>query len=132
VDLQQRPIAAPEVSPETEAFWSGARDGSLLLGRCNTCGATYYYPRALCPFCLSADTRLENALGKGQIYSFSVMRVAPIPYVIALVTLVEGPTMMTNIVECNLDQLAIGQSVRLVLKPSDDGQLVPMFTPETD
>ena len=56
------------------------------------------------------------------------MRVAPIPYVIALVTLAEGPTMMTNIVECHPDQLAIGQSVRLVFKSSDDGQLVPMFT----
>jgi uncharacterized protein len=129
---QQRPVSAPEVNPDTAAFWEGARDGRLLLGRCNTCGAVYYYPRALCPFCLSADTRLEKALGMGQIYSFSVMRVAPIPYVIAFVTLVEGPTMMTNIVECDLDQLAIGQSVRLVFKPSDDGQLVPMFTPETD
>jgi uncharacterized protein len=126
---QQRPIIGPEVSPETEDFWAGANDSRLFVGRCGRCGEIYYYPRALCPFCLSADTRLEQALGEGRIYSFSVMRVAPIPYVIALVSLAEGPTMMTNIVECDLDQLAIGLPVRLVFKPSDDGQLVPMFTP---
>jgi hypothetical protein len=45
------------------------------------------------------------------------------------VTLNEGPTMMTNIVDCDLDNIRIGQSVRLVFKPSDDGPPVPMFTP---
>jgi uncharacterized OB-fold protein len=127
VDHQPRSIAGPEVSPETEAFWTGAQEGRLLLGRCNKCGEVYYYPRALCPFCLSADTGLEQALGRGQIYSFSIMRAAPIPYVIALVTLAEGVTLMTNIVGCDPEQLAIGQPVRVIFEPSDDGQLVPMF-----
>ena len=31
------------------------------------------------------------------------MRRAPVPYAIAYVTLAEGPTMMTNIVDCDLD-----------------------------
>jgi uncharacterized OB-fold protein len=37
--------------------------------------------------------------------------------------------MMTNIVDCDLDKIRIGQAVRLVFKPSEGGQLVPMFTP---
>jgi uncharacterized protein len=38
--------------------------------------------------------------------------------------------MMTNIVDCDLDAIRIGQRVRLVFKPSDGGgPPVPMFTP---
>jgi len=45
------------------------------------------------------------------------------------VTLQEGVSMMTNIVDCDLDKIQIGQAVRLVFKPSDGGPPVPMFTP---
>jgi uncharacterized OB-fold protein len=45
------------------------------------------------------------------------------------VTLAEGPTMMTNIVDCDLDGITIGQPVRLVFKASEGGPQVPMFTP---
>ncbi|MGH7029585.1 MAG: Zn-ribbon domain-containing OB-fold protein, partial [Stellaceae bacterium] len=41
----------------------------------------------------------------------------------------EGPTMMTNIVDCDLDQIRIGQPVKLVFKASEAGPPVPMFTP---
>ena len=45
------------------------------------------------------------------------MRRAPPPYAIAYVTLDEGPTMMTGIVDCDLDAIRIGQPVRVVFKP---------------
>ena len=51
------------------------------------------------------------------------------PYVIAFVALAEGVTMMTNIVDCDVDSVHIDQPVHLVFKPSESGQLVPMFTP---
>ena len=58
------------------------------------------------------------------------MRRAPVPYAIAYVTLDEGPTMMTNIVDCDLDAIRIGQAVRVVFKPTEDGgPPVPMFSP---
>jgi uncharacterized OB-fold protein len=57
------------------------------------------------------------------------MRRVPVPYALAYVTLDEGVTMMTNIVDCDLDKIKIGQAVRLVFKPSEGGPPVPMFTP---
>jgi uncharacterized protein len=126
---QERPIVPPEINPETEKFWAAVAEGHLSIGRCETCGEAHYYPRALCPFCLSADTRLERVSGKGSIYSYSVMRTAPIPYAIALVSLVEGPTMMTNIVDCDLHALKIGQRVQLAFSRSQSGQPVPVFKP---
>jgi hypothetical protein len=124
-----RTIPSPVVSAENEAFWSAARDGRFVLPTCTACGKTHWYPRAVCPFCTGGKVEWHDASGNGAIYTFSVMRRAKEPYAIAYVTLAEGPTMMTNIVDCDLDALYIGQPVRVVFKPSEDGPPVPMFRP---
>jgi uncharacterized OB-fold protein len=124
-----RSIPAPPVSPETKPFWDAAAAGRLLLKRCEACGEPHYYPRAICPFCGSDRTTWLEASGGGAIYSYSVFRRAPVPYAIAYVTLDEGPTMMTNIVEADLDALRIGQRVRVRFTPTDGGPPVPTFAP---
>ena len=128
---QERKIPAPEPSPETRPFWEAAAAGRLLIGKCKACSKPHYYPRALCPFCGSDATEWVPAGGRGAIYSYSVMRRLPVPYALAYVALDEGVTMMTNIVDCDLDAIRIGQRVRLVFKPTEGGPPVPMFTPET-
>ena len=85
--------------------------------------------RRLGLLCGSDATELVQASGRGAVYSYSVMRRVPVPYALAYVTLDEGVTMMTNIVDCDLDAIRIGQRVRLVFKPSEGGPPVPMFTP---
>ena len=124
-----RKIEAPEQSPETKPYWDAAAKGQLLIKKCNTCGESHFYPRSLCPFCFSGDTAWVAASGKGTIYSYSVMRRVPVPYVVAYVTLAEGPTMISNIVDCDLNAVKIGQAVKVTFKPSDGGPPVPMFTP---
>jgi hypothetical protein len=125
----ERKIPAPAVNPETKPFWDAASEGRLLLKKCAACGLFHYYPRALCPFCGSDRTEWQAASGRGSLYSYSVMRRAATPYAIAYVTLDEGVTMMTNIVDCDLDALRIGQGMKVVFKPTDGGPPVPMFTP---
>ena len=128
---QERKIPAPEANPETRPFWEAAAAGRLLIGKCKTCGKPHYYPRAICPLCGSDLTEWIQASGRGAVYSYSVMRRVPVPYALAYVTLDEGVTMMTNIVDCDLDSIRIGQRVRVVFKPTDGGPPVPMFAPET-
>jgi uncharacterized OB-fold protein len=125
----ERKIPAPHAMPETQAYWDAAKEGTLLIRKCNACGELHFYPRTICPFCMSDRTEWQEASGKGVVYSYSVMRRAPVPYAIAYVTLEEGVTMMTNLVDCDFDRLRIGQGVRVVFKPSDGGPPVPMFTP---
>src|SRR6266404_6219829 len=98
-----RTIPPPPVNPETKPFWNAAAQGRLLIKRCTACDEPHWYPRAICPFC-SERTEWMEASGHGTIYSYSVFRRTPIPYAIAYVTLAEGPTMMTNIVDCDLDR----------------------------
>ena len=122
-----RKIPAPKPTPETRVFWDAAAQGKFLIGRCTACGKAHWYPRTTCPFCWS-ETEWVEASGRGKIYSYSVMRRAPEPYVVAYVTLAEGPTMLTNLVDCDFNALAIGQAVRLKFSPSEGGPPVPTFT----
>ena len=57
------------------------------------------------------------------------MRRAQTPYAIAFVTLDEGPTLMTNIVDCDLDSIRIGQKVELAIRKREDGLPLHMFKP---
>jgi uncharacterized OB-fold protein len=126
----ERPIGALIVDAATAPYWNAAKEGVLKIKRCVVCAKPHFYPRALCPFCLG-DTEWIDCAGKGEIYSVSVTRRAgPIPYAIAYVRLDEGVTMLTNIVDCDLDALRIGDRVKLVFKPAEGGGQVPMFTPE--
>jgi uncharacterized OB-fold protein len=126
---KERPIVSPTPFPETMPYWEAAARGKLLLKRCKACGECHFYPRVLCPFCFSDKTEWREAAGTGTIYSFSVTRRAEVAYAIAYVTLAEGPTMLSNIVDCDLNAIRIGQKVTLVFKPSENSQPVPMFTP---
>ncbi len=125
-----RPLPANLIDAATEPFFTAAKEGLLRLRRCTVCAKPHWYPRPVCPFC-QGDTEWIDAAGTGTIYSVSVTRRAgPVPYAIAYVTLDEGVTMLTNIVDCDLDTLAIGQRVRVCFKPTEaaDG-VVAMFKP---
>lgn len=126
---QERKIPAPKPNAENQPYFDAAAEGKLLIKRCAACGESHFYPRAICPFCFSDRTEWRQASGTGTIYSYSVMRRgAPVPYAIAYVTLAEGVTMLTNIVDCDFDSIRIGQPVKVVFKPTDGGPPVPMFT----
>ncbi len=128
---QDRKIPAPVVNPENKSFFDAASNGKLLIKKCSACGEHHYYPRAICPHCFSDQTSWTESSGNGTIYSYSVMRRGtPVPYAIANVTLAEGVTMLTNIVDCDLDAIRIGQAVRVVFKPTEGGAAVPMFAPK--
>ena len=103
-----------------------------MIRRCKACGEAHWYPRPFCPHCASEDTDWVPANGSGAIYSFTVTRKAgPVPYVIAYVTLDEGVTLLTNLVDAEIESLHIGQRVRVTFRQAEGGGAVPVFRPET-
>ena len=128
---EERKISDPVLNPGDESYFNAAGEGRLLLKSCRACGEIHHYPRALCPFCWSADLEWMDSAGTGQIYTYSVTRRgAGAPYCIAYVTLDEGPVVLTNIVGVDLDTVRIGQRVKVLFRTSEGGMSVPMFTPE--
>ena len=127
---QEREIPDPALNIGDEHYFEAAGQGKLLLRKCNDCGEVHHYPRGICPFCLSVNLAWQEAKGTGTVYTYSVTRRGgPVPYCIAYVTLDEGVSMMTNIVDCDLDAVRIGQRVKLVFKKSKGGVSIAMFTP---
>jgi uncharacterized protein len=121
--------AAPTSNPEIAPYWEGCKTRKLLIKHCNGCNRSHFYPRSICPRCLSEDTAWKRASGNAEIYAFSVMRRAKEPYAIAFIVLEEGVAMMTNIVDCDLDELRIGQKIRVTWQNAEDGTPIPVFAP---
>ena len=113
----------PRIDEESRGYWEALARHELYLQRCRDCGTLRFYPRALCPSCLSSAVEWVRASGRGTVYTFTVthQNQAPgfreeLPYVLAIVELAEGVRMMTNIVGCAPDAVRIGMPVEVVFE----------------
>jgi hypothetical protein len=129
------PTPTPKVTPETKPFWDATAEGVFLLQRCLNCGVLIWYPRYACPDCHSTNTGWEPASGRGTIYSHTVVSrgvadyLGSPPFIFAIVELAEGPRITTNIVECELDAVHIGQEVEIVFHDTGNGPALTRFRP---
>lgn len=126
----------PRPTPETAAFWDGCRERRLMIQRCGACGHHQFYPRIICTACMSDQVEWVQAAGSGAVASFSIARrpvseaYAPdVPYVIALIRLDEGPTMMSNVIDCEPEGVRIGMPVEVVFEDWTDEITMPKFRP---
>jgi uncharacterized OB-fold protein len=126
----------PQVDEESRGYWEACQRHEVVLQRCGSCGALRYYPRALCPSCLSERTEWVRSTGRGTVYTFTVthQNQAPgfrdtLPYVLAYVELEEGVRMLTNIVGCAPDEVRIGMPVEIVFDDATEEITLPQFKP---
>jgi uncharacterized OB-fold protein len=129
----------PKPTPESRPFWEAAKKRQLLVQTCDDCGVTYFYPRPLCPSCLSRSVRWIEASGRGVLYSFVVNHRGPRkfpvepPYVVGLVELEEGPRLMSHIVEVapDPDKLRCDMPLEVVFEDLNDEITLPKFRPRS-
>jgi hypothetical protein len=128
----QRPL--PRLDEENRWFWEACRRHELYLQKCRACGELRFYPRALCPGCLSSDTEFVRSSGHGRIHTFTVthQNQAPgfrdqLPYVMAYVELNEGPRLLTNVAGTPPEEIRIGMSVVVEFEDLDESIALPKF-----
>ena len=133
-ELPRKPVPVP--TPETEPHWEGCRQGELRLQHCRACGHVQFPPRRYCSSCLSDDIAWERASGRGTVRSWTVVRQpaspafrAEVPYVMALVTLAEGPTMLSGLRGCGIENVTIGMPVEIEFEERSEEIRVPYFHP---
>lgn len=127
-----RPIPVPD--PATEPYWAGVRESRLRLPFCTSCDKFHFYPRSFCPHCGAASIEWREASGRGHVHSFTVVYRPPspafaahVPYVVGIVSLEEGPQMMTNVVGIAPDAVRIGMPVKVAFETREEGVVIPVF-----
>jgi len=129
LEITAYPYPAPIPTPETEPFWHAAREGRFLVPRCKDCGRHHWYPRRVCPHCMSSHVEWLASPGTGRVYSYTIMRHGKPPFVLAYVALDEGPSVLTHLVDKDFDAWAIGDGVRVRFAATDGEYPVPVFGP---
>jgi hypothetical protein len=126
----------PSPEQDTQPFWDATKEGRLLIKHCADCGRYHFYPRTFCPYCWSENVDWAEASGKATLYTWSIVRqndLPPwperVPYVAAVVDLAEGPRMMTNVVDCDFDDLEMGMELTAVFHPTSDDVTIVQFRP---
>ncbi len=122
----------PRETALSAPYWEGCRVGELRLQQCGDCQQFQFYPRINCSHCAGSDLRWTAVSGRGEIASFTVVRrgisrAYEAPYVVALVRLAEGPTMMSAIVGAEPEQVSVGQGVSLDFEERPDALRLPVF-----
>lgn len=128
----------PELTPENEPFWTGGREGKLLIAHCDACSRAVHPPQVVCPFCLSASVTPRPAVGTGTIYARTVNRQqwAPdmkVPFALALVELdgEDGVRITARIESGDPESVQIGDRVSVDFE-EDRGVWIPFFSVEAD
>ena len=130
------PRTLPKPSPETRHYWDGCKAGELRLQRCRHCCEPYFPPRPFCPRCAGRDVEVFKASGKATLYSYVINHrpradMGTEPHSIAVVTLVEGPRMMTNVINCpqTPEALRLDMPLQVVFGNESAEIALPFFEP---
>ncbi|MEK7354699.1 MAG: Zn-ribbon domain-containing OB-fold protein [Chloroflexota bacterium] len=126
----------PGVDEETKPFWDYAKQHELRMQKCLGCGEFYYPPSSMCPHCHNWGAEWVKLSGKGQVYSFIVVRRATnpafakeIPYVVAIIETKEKTRLISNVIGCKPEDVKIGMPVEVVFEDITEEFSLPKFKP---
>ena len=126
----------PRVTDRNRHFWQGGQEGRLQFLRCRSCRTWIHPPQPICPECLGKDLAPEPVSGRAHVLTYTLNHQPWVPapdhpYCIAIVEIEEqeGLRLMTNVVHCAPEDVAIGMRVRVVFEEQED-VWIPLFEPD--
>jgi uncharacterized OB-fold protein len=97
--------------------------------KCDKCGKVFFPPRQVCSGCRGQKFSNVILAQSGTVETFTVIHVAPtgfgdqVPYAVGIIKLDDGVRLTAQIVDAELDKLAIGDRVKLEFRRiQDDGE----------
>jgi uncharacterized OB-fold protein len=129
------PRPQPRIDSDNRFFWTGGAQGQLRFMRCKDCGAFQHPPQPVCRKCLSEKVAPEAVAGTGVVDTYTINHQAwypglEVPFVIARVAIdgAPGVYLTTNIVGCPVDQVDIGDRVRVKFERQGESEVyLPLF-----
>jgi len=130
----------PKLLDNNRDFWTAGARGELRFWRCGECGFYIHPPQPVCPGCRSKNMATAAVSGRATLASYSInhqpwMPGPELPYVVAIVEIVEQPSLRltTNLVNCPHHEIRIGMPLRVVFEHHGDPEgdvYIPLFEPE--
>lgn len=125
---------APSMTPDTQFFWDGLKNHTLLIQCCTQCEVVRHPPRPMCPRCNSVEWHTIESAGRGRVFSF-VMPQHPAypwfeyPYIVALIDLDEGIRLASNLCGIAPEDASIGMPVEVFYEHFDNDLVLAQFRP---
>jgi uncharacterized OB-fold protein len=128
--------SAPRSGRETTPHWQAANHGRLVMPYCRTC-ARFIWPAAITCHACGGALDWKECSGAGTVVTYSIVHrpVQPewkdaAPYVVAIIELVEGVRLLSNVVDCSAEELRCGLPVCSRFVKTTDPELgLPVFSP---
>lgn len=121
----------PAEDRDSAPWWAAVRAHRLTVQSCDGCEQPRFPPTTICARCRSRAWSWIDVSGRGTVASWIVTRhaflpVFDVPYVVALVRLVEHPelVMYGGVLEVKPSELEPGMPVHAVFDDTDNGTLV--------
>ncbi len=128
-----RPL--PELTPETEFFWTSGADGRLRFQFCAACERHLHPPGPACPRC-GGELEIRAVSGRATVVGFTVNHQPRLPemtppYVIALVAIDDDPLVRLTslIIDAEPDDVRIGLPVEVTFEQIAPEVALPQWRP---
>ena len=100
----------------------------------NLCAAAVFIPQPVCPGCFGDALEWVASSGRGTVYSYTVVHqpqrpVFAVPYIVVITKLEESWHMLSNLIECDPDDVAVGMPIEVTFRKMSDDITLPYFRP---
>ena len=124
----------PAITPDMREFFDGARAGSLMVQKCDSCSTLRFPAHELCSKCNSRDSRWVPVSGRGEVFSFNIMHqlyhpgfATEVPYAVVMVELEEGCKFVSNLLGIKPHEIKCGMPVEVTFEKLNDEVSMPKF-----
>ena len=124
----------PTIDIDSKTYWDAAKNKKLMIQYSLDTKEYFLYSKQLINTTDSKNVEWREVSGKGKIYSYTVVH-APAgpafkddtPYIVASIELEEGARIISNIITQDIENISIGDSVKVVFEKQDDAFTIPKF-----
>ncbi|KYD05905.1 OB-fold domain-containing protein [Heyndrickxia sporothermodurans] len=131
-------VPGPTITTVSKPFWDAIARHEFYLQKCTDCDQWIFYPRTLCPYCWGNQLEWKKASGKARLKTWGVVHRPGhpawqdvTPYILGVVKLEEGPTMMTHLLLDSDQDLQIGLPLQVSFTKCNQVWM-PFFTRLSD
>jgi len=128
----------PEITELTRPFWSAAKQGKLVMQKCQRCGTLDFFPKPWCIECGHRGLEWVEVRPHGTVYSYTVAYTVmmnypawkdDLPVMQCIIDLDDGPRMYGQLTGCRPEQIRIGMRVEAYFEDIGKDSAIPKFRP---